>query len=141
MEQAQNKNQTQHQDDMNEIKRCYHQDEATALSYLLPLAKQTPHSQSKIDAHAGKLIQNVRANRQNFGGIDRFLQEFGLTTKEGIALMCLSEALLRIPDAETADKLIKDKVGSATWEEHLGQADDLFAVSYTHLTLPTTPYV
>ena len=54
------------------------------------------------------------------------MQEYSLSSEEGVVLMCLAEALLRIPDAETADKLIADKIGGKDWEGHLGQSESLF---------------
>ena len=59
-----------------------------------------------------QVLQRVRAQRRR-GGLDAFLHQYALTTEEGVVLMCLAEALLRVPDAETQDKLIKDKIGSA----------------------------
>lgn len=81
---------------------------------------------SAIDVDARALVEGVRSNRRRFGGLDDFLQEYGLTTGEGVALMCLAEALLRIPDAETADRLIADKLGGADWEAHLGHSGSWF---------------
>ena len=77
------------------------------------------------------LVAGVRANRRRFGGVDKFLQEYGLTTDEGVALMCLAEALLRIPDAHTADLLIEDKIGGADWESHIGKGDGPFVNAST----------
>ena len=59
---------------------------------------------------AGRLVQAARANRHKHGGIDAFMHEYGLTSEEGIILMCLAEALLRIPDKDTADALIAEKI-------------------------------
>ena len=71
-------------------------------------------------------MANVRANRRAQGSIDSFMQQFSLSSEEGVVLMCLAESLLRIPDADTADKLIADKIGEKDWEAHLGQSDSLF---------------
>src|SRR5690606_34845306 len=65
------------------------------------------------------------------GGIDAFLREYHLGSREGVILMCLAEALLRIPDAETADRLIADKIPSGDWEEHLGDSESLFVNAST----------
>jgi RHH-type transcriptional regulator, proline utilization regulon repressor / proline dehydrogenase / delta 1-pyrroline-5-carboxylate dehydrogenase len=70
--------------------------------------------------------QSVRAKRGEQGSIDAFMQEYSLSSQEGIVLMCLAEALLRIPDAATADKLIADKIGGRDWEQHLGKSESLF---------------
>lgn len=75
---------------------------------------------------ARQLVAAVRAGRRQQGGIDAFMQEYSLSSEEGVVLMCLAEALLRIPDGETQDKLIADKIGGKNWERHLGQSDSLF---------------
>ena len=64
-------------------------------------------------------------------GLDAFLREYHLGSREGVILMCLAEALLRIPDAETADRLIADKIPSGDWEDHLGDSDSLFVNAST----------
>ncbi len=78
---------------------------------------------------AAKLIEGARTRKAS--GIDAFLQQFGLDTEEGIALMCLAEALLRVPDAATADLLIKDKIGDIDWSEHLGESSSTFVNAAT----------
>ena len=108
---------------MNE---AYHLDETRSIDELLKSIALPADGKTRIRETARGLIQQVRDNRRKFGGVDKFLNEFGLSTKEGIALMCLAEALLRIPDSQTADKLIRDKIGSADWDKHIGKADDLF---------------
>ena len=73
----------------------------------------------------------VRKNRSTKGGIEEFLRQYDLSSQEGMVLMCLAEALLRIPDAETADKLIRDKIVTGNWEEHLGASPSLFVNAST----------
>ena len=73
----------------------------------------------------------MRKHAANEGGIDAFLQQYDLSSEEGILLMCIAEALLRIPDADTADRLIADKITSANWEDHLGKSDSLFVNAST----------
>ncbi len=80
---------------------------------------------------ARRLVHAARAGRHKFSGIDAFMLEYGLTSEEGVILMCLAEALLRIPDAETADKLIAEKIGGGHWEKHLGRSDSLFVNAST----------
>jgi RHH-type proline utilization regulon transcriptional repressor/proline dehydrogenase/delta 1-pyrroline-5-carboxylate dehydrogenase len=80
---------------------------------------------------ARRLVEAVRKARRQQGGIDAFMQEYSLSSEEGVVLMCLAEALLRIPDAETADKLIADKIGGKQWERHVGQSDSLFVNAST----------
>src|SRR5205085_8960100 len=75
---------------------------------------------------ARQLVAAVRAGRRQQGGIDAFMQEYSLSSEEGVVLMCLAEAVLRIPDAETKDKLIADKIGGKRWERHIGQSESLF---------------
>ena len=70
-------------------------------------------------------------HRRQHGGIDAFTQEYALSSEEGVVLMCLAEALLRVPDAETADRLIRDKIGGGDWERHLGQSESLFVNAST----------
>jgi RHH-type proline utilization regulon transcriptional repressor/proline dehydrogenase/delta 1-pyrroline-5-carboxylate dehydrogenase len=73
-----------------------------------------------------KLVTAVRSKRTRWGGADMLLHEFSLTSQEGIALMCLAEALLRIPDRETADRLIREKISKGNWRAHLGHSSSLF---------------
>ena len=77
------------------------------------------------------LVERARASVRKQGVVESFLQEFSLGTREGLALMCLAEALLRTPDEETRDRLIAEKIGSADWSSHLGQSDSLFVNAST----------
>ena len=110
---------------------AYHLGENAAVQENLDAIHLGADANNRIKATAKQFVETVRANRKRFGGLDSFLQEFGLSTKEGIALMCLAEALLRIPDTATADKLIRDKIGSADWSQHLGKGNDLFVNAST----------
>ncbi len=114
-----------------DMARDYHADENDHLNMLIEKIERSHQDKTRTTATATELVHNVRANRRRFGGLDSFLNEYGLTTTEGIALMCLAEALLRIPDRETADLLIKDKIGSADWDEHVGKGSDLFVNAST----------
>jgi len=78
-----------------------------------------------VQALASKLVQAMRAGRRG-GGVEGLMQEFSLSSQEGVALMCLAEALLRIPDRATRDALIRDKVSRGDWQSHLGQSPSLF---------------
>jgi RHH-type proline utilization regulon transcriptional repressor/proline dehydrogenase/delta 1-pyrroline-5-carboxylate dehydrogenase len=73
----------------------------------------------------------VRRERRGKGGIDAFLHEYALSSQEGVALLCLAEALLRIPDAGTIDRLIRDKLGDADWASHLGHSESVFVNAST----------
>jgi RHH-type transcriptional regulator, proline utilization regulon repressor / proline dehydrogenase / delta 1-pyrroline-5-carboxylate dehydrogenase len=87
---------------------------------LADLARLDPPQRSAVNERALRLVEAVRAARPSGGGLDALLREYHLASREGVILMCLAEALLRIPDAQTADRLIADKVGAGDWEEHLG---------------------
>ena len=75
---------------------------------------------------ARELVAGCRRRADERSLLDLFLQEFGLSNEEGIALMCISEALLRIPDDDTAEALIAEKIATANWAEHVGQSDSVF---------------
>ena len=84
-----------------------------------------------IASQAAELVRRVRTSKQGPTMLDAFLGEFGLKSDEGVALMCLAESLLRVPDAQTVDELIADKLGSGHWDAHLGQASSLFVNAST----------
>ncbi|MEQ8967125.1 MAG: bifunctional proline dehydrogenase/L-glutamate gamma-semialdehyde dehydrogenase PutA [Azospirillaceae bacterium] len=113
------------------IDRAYRMDETVAVDDLCARAFQPAATRERIEARAAALVEGVRANRRVFGGLDAFLNEYGLSTKEGVALMCLAEALLRVPDTETADLLIEDKIGTAAWDTHVGKGESLFVNAST----------
>jgi len=79
-----------------------------------------------IDARATKLIQAIRSDSGQMGGVEDFLREYGLSTREGLALMVLAEALLRVPDALTQDRLIEDKLKEGGWSDHETHGDTWF---------------
>jgi RHH-type proline utilization regulon transcriptional repressor/proline dehydrogenase/delta 1-pyrroline-5-carboxylate dehydrogenase len=108
--------------------RC---DEDKLLDALIATARFTEFERQRIAERATPLIEKVRAERTQTGGIDAFMQTYDLSSREGIVLMCLAEALLRIPDAETQDLLIKDKIGPAEWEKRLGSSHSLFVNAST----------
>ncbi len=82
-------------------------------------------------ALARTLVAKMRVQRPHASGIDAFTQEYALSSDEGVMLMCLAEALLRVPDAETQDRLIRDKLAGQDWEGHLGQSHSLFVNAST----------
>ncbi|MDZ7786797.1 MAG: bifunctional proline dehydrogenase/L-glutamate gamma-semialdehyde dehydrogenase PutA [Halofilum sp. (in: g-proteobacteria)] len=114
-----------------EVQRHYRIDEETCVDALLDQLELPREQHDEIEAHARRLVEAVRAGRVGKGGIDAFMLEYELSSEEGIALMCLAEALLRVPDSETIDKLIRDKLGSADWEEHLGHSNSPFVNAST----------
>jgi RHH-type proline utilization regulon transcriptional repressor/proline dehydrogenase/delta 1-pyrroline-5-carboxylate dehydrogenase len=113
------------------IDRAYRMDETAAVEALIATAAVDDAQARLIAARATQYVGGIRATRAAFGGIEAFLQEYGLSTREGVALMCVAEALLRVPDAETADLLIEDKIGGADWRSHLGRGETLFVNAST----------
>jgi RHH-type proline utilization regulon transcriptional repressor/proline dehydrogenase/delta 1-pyrroline-5-carboxylate dehydrogenase len=87
-------------------------------AHLLAQASLGAAVEARIDARAVKLVEAVRARAGGLGGIEDFLHEYSLSTREGLALMVLAEALLRVPNAATADRLIEDKLAAGDWSHH-----------------------
>ncbi|MGJ8663361.1 MAG: bifunctional proline dehydrogenase/L-glutamate gamma-semialdehyde dehydrogenase PutA [Marinicella sp.] len=106
-------------------------DEETWVNQLLDYANPGANKRNEIKQLANTLVENVRSKIDDMDGVDAFMKEYDLSSKEGILLMCLAEALLRIPDKSTADKLIKDKILEADWKSHLGKSDSLFVNAST----------
>ena len=114
-------------------------DEALAAS-LLAAAARSEDAEARIDARATRLIEAIRARTGRLGGVEDFLHAYALSTKEGLALMVLAEALLRVPDAETADRLIEDKLRAGDWAGHDARSSALL-VSASAWTLGITARV
>ncbi|MEM7427216.1 MAG: proline dehydrogenase family protein, partial [Pseudomonadota bacterium] len=106
-------------------------DESEIVRDLIARARPTAREKADTERLARRLVHAVRMGRRPQGGVDAFMQEYSLSSEEGIVLMCLAEALLRIPDADTADKLIADKIGGRDWDEHIGHSDSLFVNAST----------
>src|SRR3989338_4961976 len=106
-------------------------DESTLVQQLIDKARLPSAEIKEIQRQARTLMQQVRRNRLKAGGIDALMAEYDLSSSEGIALMCLAEALLRIPDGFTADRLIHDKICQANWQNHVGESDSLFVNATT----------
>ncbi|MEE8534984.1 MAG: bifunctional proline dehydrogenase/L-glutamate gamma-semialdehyde dehydrogenase PutA, partial [Kiloniellales bacterium] len=106
-------------------------DETEVLRELIDQAQLPDAARARIAERARGLVAAVRREDRGRGGLDSFLQEFGLSSREGVVLMCLAEALLRVPDAATVDKLIKDKIAAADWQTHLGASDSIFVNAST----------
>src|ERR1700748_1441487 len=96
-------------------------DDRAIARVLLKDAHLTVEQDRRIDRTATRLIEAIRANDDRLGGVEDMLREFALTTKEGLALMVLAEALLRVPDARTADHFIEDKLGYGVLGHHGNQ--------------------
>ncbi len=109
----------------------YLADEEKLVRELAAAADPGDEVRNKIQDTAAQLVRAVRKNTAADGGIEAFLQQYDLSSDEGVLLMCIAEALLRIPDADTADRLIADKITSAHWKDHLGVSDSLFVNAST----------
>jgi RHH-type proline utilization regulon transcriptional repressor/proline dehydrogenase/delta 1-pyrroline-5-carboxylate dehydrogenase len=113
------------------INHAYLCDESEHLDTLLPLVRLDEAARSQVEKLAQQLVTEVRGMERSQGGVDALLHEYDLSTHEGVLLMCLAEALLRIPDAATADRLIQDKLSHAEWQTHLGHSSSLFVNAST----------
>lgn len=109
----------------------YLADEEELVEQLTDAADPGDSVRRQIQGTAAELVRSVRRSKAREGGIDAFLQQYDLSSEEGVLLMCIAEALLRIPDADTADKLIADKISSARWKDHIGVSDSLFVNAST----------
>ncbi len=115
--------------DRTALRLAYRLDEATCVAERLYQAEPASAVYPAARKLAAQLITGARAHHAS--GLDAFLQTYGLDTEEGVALMCLAEALLRVPDAATADALIADKLGGVDWSEHLGDSTSTFVNAAT----------
>ena len=106
-------------------------DETPAVRDLLGQARQSASDGAVIQATAADLVRRVRARAHDQGAIEAFMRQYDLGSEEGVLLMCVAEALLRIPDKGTADKLIRDKLGEADWKRHIGQSDSVLVNAST----------
>src|SRR5271165_6017238 len=105
--------------------------EDQAVNRLLHRLELTGGARHRAVGLAVALVEGARARRDERPFLDAFLQEFGLSNQEGIALMCIAEALLRIPDDATADRLIAEKLATGDWSSHSGQSESLFVNAST----------
>ncbi|MCE3268751.1 MAG: putA, partial [Burkholderiales bacterium] len=108
-----------------EITKHYRANEKQCVDNLLNTLAITPEDNQQVTNMARRLITSVRDVRVKGRGIDAIMQEFKLSSEEGVALMCLAESMLRIPDKETQDKLIRDKIAKGNWAEHT-KTDNMF---------------
>ncbi|MNH73611.1 Bifunctional protein PutA [compost metagenome] len=121
-------NDLKHWDDLDRNK---FRDERAVVAELLANPGLSLAERADVLRDAIALVDQARASQKKQGVVESFLQEFSLGTREGLALMCLAEALLRTPDADTRDRLIAEKIGSADWASHMGQSDSLFVNAST----------
>jgi RHH-type proline utilization regulon transcriptional repressor/proline dehydrogenase/delta 1-pyrroline-5-carboxylate dehydrogenase len=113
------------------IGAAHRRSETEAVVAILGAADLPAAARRRIARTAHGLVAAVREKRLDKGGLDAFLHEYALSSPEGVALMCLAEALLRVPDTETIDRLIRDKLASADWASHLGHSGSLFVNAST----------
>lgn len=113
------------------INEAYRACELSSVTALIEQATLKDLQVCEVRNLATRLVEKVRSARKKTTGIDSFLTEYSLSSDEGIALMCLAEALLRVPDTATIDSLIKDKLMNADWAAHHGQSDSFFVNATT----------
>ena len=121
--------------DRAELRRAYRPDEEQVAVQRIAQARLSASELGEATATARTLVKGVRAHKPT--GVDAFLHAYDLGSDEGIAMMCLAEALLRIPDAHTADELIADKLAGPDWSEKLGRSDSSFVNAATFSLLLT----
>jgi RHH-type transcriptional regulator, proline utilization regulon repressor / proline dehydrogenase / delta 1-pyrroline-5-carboxylate dehydrogenase len=117
--------------DWDALDGAKYRDEAEAAAQLIANIPLDAGERAAVLVEAKALVRAAREANKRQGVVETFLQEFSLGTREGLALMCLAEALLRTPDEETRDRLIAEKIGSADWASHLGQSGSLFVNAST----------
>src|SRR3569833_1847238 len=121
--------------DRSELRRAYRPDEEKVVGERLEEARLAADVRGEAAAMARALGKGVRAHKPS--GVDAFLHAYDLGSDEGIAMMCLAEALLRIPDAHTADELIADKLSGPEWSDQLGRSGSAFVNAATFSLLLT----
>ena len=112
------------------MREAYRMDEEACVLERIEQLNFNPNFALKISELATTLISNVRSKQDKKSGMEAFMLHYDLSTEEGLMLMCIAESLLRIPDTETENRLIRDKLAGAHWEEHW---------SFVPLTRPTPP--
>ncbi|TNE61630.1 MAG: bifunctional proline dehydrogenase/L-glutamate gamma-semialdehyde dehydrogenase PutA [Alphaproteobacteria bacterium] len=113
------------------LRKHFLADEETVVRDLIDNFPIDDATRDAVTTKAAAIVAQSRAMKEEQGTLDAFLAEFGLSNQEGVALMCLAEALLRVPDAETQDQLIAEKINSGNWASHKGQSDSLFVNAST----------
>ncbi len=113
------------------ITAAWLKDETAHVRELLEQARLPADEQARAQALAADLVRRVRARAKDQGAIEAFMRQYDLGSEEGVLLMCVAEALLRIPDQATADALIRDKLGEADWRKHLGGSDSVLVNAST----------
>ncbi len=114
-----------------EFRAPYAPPDAPIAARFLATAGRPPAAEQRIDARARRLIEAIRAKSGGLGGVEDLLHAYSLSTKEGLALMILAEALLRVPDASTIDRLIEDKLAAGHWSLHHARSQALLVAAST----------
>src|SRR5579864_2457590 len=117
--------------DWDQLDAGKYRNEREAVAALLASEPLPPVLRAKVQKEAIALVVKARQMGRRPGMVESFLQQFSLSTPEGLALMGLAEALLRTPDARTRDRLIAEKISAADWASHLGQSDSLLVNAST----------
>lgn len=115
----------------------YDRDEKSIVEELVEKASLSPEEKNTASKYADEFVINIRKHKSIKSGLDAFLLQYDLSSQEGISLMCMAEALLRIPDNNTRDLLIRDKIGSKNWDQHLGKSKALFVNAATYALMLT----
>src|SRR5687768_355123 len=114
-----------------EIQALYRAPEREVAMALAPVARLDAAARERVTRTARALVEAMRRTAQSGSGIEHLLQQYRISSAEGVVLLCLAEAFLRIPDDRTADLLIRDKIGSVAWEEHLGRSSSSLVTAAT----------
>ncbi len=123
------------------LREMMHADEEKCIDNLLHATELTTGERNRLVDRAREFVSRSRAESDSQGTMDYFLQEFDLSNKEGVALMCLAESLLRVPDAATADKLISEKISAGKWSDHKGHSKSTFVNASTWGLMLTGEFV
>ena len=114
-----------------QIRQTKHADEKSCVDKLLQASSLSDAQRERIVSKGRMLVAGCREDSDKAGMMDQFTQQYSLSSKEGVAMMCLAESLLRVPDAETADDLIAEKILSGEWSEHRGESESMFGNAST----------
>lgn len=114
-----------------QVTQHYLADENSFMDELVKIVNHPPAAIEQLKQKTAELVKDVRQQDNAVDSIDLLLQQYSLDTHEGVLLMCLAEALLRVPDSATADALIRDKLSVADWKQHLGKSDSLLVNAST----------
>lgn len=123
------------------IRELLYASEAHVVAGLLEQTAAPEAPRTRIAERAKKIVGRAREQRAARGALEIFLQEFGLSTDEGLALMCLAEALLRVPDSPSADNLIAEKISSGSWKQHQAQSESSLVNVVTQALMLTSSIV